>query len=80
MPAIISLILGMSTPKSSISGDAGFGVFIICVRAVASVTSSLKFTCPFFRNSATSGPAVCRQGRMGNIGFLHSRIFLCSTS
>ena len=60
--------------------SAGAGVFMIWVRAVASVTSSLKFTWPRLRNSCTSGPAVLTLGRMGKMGLRHSLIFLSSTS
>ena len=78
--SIIRLIFGTSTPLITTFCSAGAGVFIICVRAVASVTSSLKFTWPRFRNSCTSGPAVLTLGRTGKMGLLHSRIFLSSTS
>ena len=49
--------------------------YAIGVRAVARVTSSLKFTWPRLRNSCTSGPAVFTLGRMGKMGFLQVRIF-----
>ena len=58
----------------------GFGVFNTRERAVPSVTSSEKFTCPFFTKLRTSGPAVTMEGNTGKIGFSHSSIFLCNTS
>ena len=50
------------------------------VSMVPSVTSSAKFTWPFFRKSATSAPAVLMEGRMGKMGLRHVCIASCSTS
>ena len=49
-------------------------------RAVPSVTSSAKLTCPLARKADTSAPAVFTEGRMGKMGLRQVCMAWCSTS